>query len=211
MSAHAQGVNPFADTEDQAALRQLARDVAERELAPMARHGDETEEFPQWAWDAFRKTELFGITIGEKWGGAGLGDVEAAIVLEELARADVSSAILAQLIFNGPPRAIEHLGSDALKDRWLPLAASGDGLFCIGISETEAGSAVGHMRARLTKDGDGFRLNAYKNYVTGGHKARVCLVRAWSGVDSPAAQAPKASARSSSTSRRRGSRLLGPM
>src|SRR6266446_3051396 len=170
MSANATGANPFADTEDQAALRQLARDVAARELAPMARHGDETEEFPQWAWDGMRKAELFGITIGERWGGAGLGDVEAAIVLEELARADVSSAILAQLIFNGPPRAIE------LRDRWLPMAASGEGLFCIGISETEAGSAVGHMRARLRPDGDGFRLNAYKNYVTGGHKARACLV-----------------------------------
>src|SRR5437762_1923518 len=123
MPANATGANPFADTEDQAALRQLARDVAARELAPMARHGDETEEFPQWAWDGMRKAELFGITIGERWGGAGLGDVEAAIVLEELARADVSSAILAQLIFNGPPRAIEHLGNDALKDRWLPIAA----------------------------------------------------------------------------------------
>ena len=175
-AAQAQGTNPFADTEDQAALRQLARDVAERALAPMARQGDETEEFPQASWDAMRQAELFGITIGERWGGAGLGDVEAAIVLEELARADVSSAILAQLIFNGPPRAIEHLGSDELRDRWLPTAASGDGLFCIGISETEAGSAVGHMRARLTPDGDGFRLNAYKNYVTGGHKAVACLV-----------------------------------
>src|SRR5215467_6841893 len=176
MAAHATGANPFADTEDQAALRQLARDVAERELAPMARHGDETEEFPQWAWDGMRKADLFGITIGEQWGGAGLGDVEAAIVLEELARVDVSSAILAQLIFNGPPRAIQHLGSEALKQRWLPLAATGETLFCIGISESEAGSAVNHMRARLTPDGDGYRLNAYKNYVTGGHKAGACLV-----------------------------------
>src|SRR5947199_2825501 len=176
MPAHAQGANPFADTDDQAALRQLAREVAARELAPMARHGDETEEFPQWAWDGIRKAELFGITIGEKWGGAGLGDIEAAIVLEELARVDVSSAILAQLIFNGPPRAIEHLGTDALKDRWLPIAASGEGLFCIGISETEAGSAVNHMRARLEPDGDGYRLNGYKNYVAGGHKAAACLV-----------------------------------
>jgi alkylation response protein AidB-like acyl-CoA dehydrogenase len=174
--AHSLGANPFADTEDQAALRQLARDVAERELAPMARHWDETEEFPKGSWDAIKKADLFGITIGERWGGMGLGDIEAAIVLEELARVDVSSAILAQLTFNGPPRAIEHLGTDELKDRWLPLAASGEGLFCIGISETEAGSAVGLMRARLTEDGDGFRLNAYKNYVTGGHKARVCLV-----------------------------------
>jgi alkylation response protein AidB-like acyl-CoA dehydrogenase len=170
------GDDPFAETEDQQALRKLARDVAERELAPRARHWDETEEFPEASWDAIRRADLFGITIGEQWGGMGLGDIEAAIVLEELARIDVSSAILAQLIFNGPPRAIEHLGSGALRDRWLPLAASGEGLFCIGISETEAGSAVNHMRARLEPDGDGYRLNAYKNYVTGGHKARVCLV-----------------------------------
>ena len=170
------GVDPFAETDDQQALRQLARGVAERSLAPMARHGDETEEFPQGSWDAIRAADLFGITIGEQYGGMGLGDIEAAIVLEELARADVSSAILAQLTFNGPPRAIEHLGSDAMKEQWLPMAASGEALFCIGISETEAGSAVGHMRARLTADGDGYRLNAYKNYVTGCHKSRVCLV-----------------------------------
>ncbi len=174
--AHSLGATPFADTDDQAALRGLARDVAERDLAPMARHWDETEEFPQGSWDAMRKAELFGITISEPYGGMGLGDIEAAIVLEELARVDVSSAILAQLIFNGPPRAIQHLGTDAMKERWLPMAASGEALFCIGISESEAGSAVGHMRARLTEDGDGFRLNAYKNYVTGGHKSRACLV-----------------------------------
>jgi 3-sulfinopropanoyl-CoA desulfinase len=170
------GSDPFAETDDQAALRALARDVAERELLPNARHWDETEEFPQASWDALKKYDLFAITIGEEFGGMGLGDIEAAIVLEELARVDVSSAILAQLTFNGPPRAIEHLGNDSLKNRWLPTAASGDGLFCIGISESEAGSAVNHMRARLTPEGDGFRLNAYKNYVTGGHKACCCLV-----------------------------------
>ena len=170
------GIDPFAENEDQQALRALARDVAARELAPRARAGDETEEFPQASWDAFRAADLFGITIDAAYGGMGMGDVEAAIVLEELARADVSSAILAQLTFNGPPRAIEHLGSDVLKQRWLPMAAAGEALFCIGISETEAGSAVGHMRARLTPDGDGYRLNVYKNYVTGGHKARACLV-----------------------------------
>jgi alkylation response protein AidB-like acyl-CoA dehydrogenase len=169
-------LDPFAETEDQQALRALARDVAERELLPNARHWDETEEFPEASWDAMRKADLFGITIGEQYGGMGMGDIESSIVLEELGRVDVSSAILAQLIFNGPPRAIEHLGNEAMKERWLPLAASGEGLFCIGISETEAGSAVNHMRARLTPDGDGYRLNAYKNYVTGGHKSVCCLV-----------------------------------
>src|SRR4051794_21987065 len=172
----AHGTDPFAETEDQQALRELARDIATRELLPFARQWDEEEEFPQRSFDALAKAELLGITVAEQYGGAGFGDVEAAIVLEELARADVSSAIIAQLIFNGPPRAIQPLGSDAMRDRWLPMAAAGEALFCIGISETEAGSAVNHMRAKLTPDGDGFRLDAYKNYVTGGHKSRCCLV-----------------------------------
>ena len=166
----------LADDEDQASLRALAREVAERDLAPSAAHWDETEEFPTKSWDALKQAGLFAVTVAEQYGGAGLGDVEAAIVLEELARADVSSAIIAQLIFNGPPRAIQHLGNDEMKARWLPLAASGDGLFCIGITEPEAGSAVPLMRARLEPDGDGFRLSAYKNYVTGGHHAAACLV-----------------------------------
>ena len=170
------GMSPFEESDDQLSLRALARDVAHRDLLPWARHWDETEEFPQRSFEALGKAELLGITIDEQYGGAGLGDVESSIVLEELGRVDVSSAILAQLIFNGPPRAIQHLGSEAMKQRWLPMAAAGDALFCIGISETEAGSAVNHMRAELTEDGDGFRLNAYKNYVTGGHKSRCCLV-----------------------------------
>ena len=169
-------MDPFADDDDQAALRKLARDVAERVLAPNASRWDEDEEFPHDAWKALREADLFAITVGEEFGGMGMGDVESTIVLEELARADVSSAILCQLNFNGPPRAIEHLGNDAMKARWLPRVASGEILFCIGITEPDAGSAANLMRASLTPDGDGYRLNAYKNYVTGGHVASGCLV-----------------------------------
>src|SRR5260370_27118795 len=100
-----QGTDPFAESEDQQALRALARDVADRDLAPNARHWDETEEFPQGSWDALRKADLFGITIDEAYGGMGMGGVEAAIGLEELARADVSPATLPQPIFTRPPRA----------------------------------------------------------------------------------------------------------
>ena len=164
------------ETEDQSALRKLAREVADRELAPRAAQWDETEEFPHDSWRAIADAGLFGVTIGEEFGGAGLTDVESTIVLEELARADVSSAILCQLIFNGAPRAIEHLGNGALKDRWLPLAASGEAMFCLGITEPDAGSAVPYMQTRLVEDGDGYRLTGYKNYVTAGHVASACLV-----------------------------------
>ena len=166
---------PLVDDDDRAALRKLARDVADRDIAPHAQGWDETEEFAEASLAALRRAELFTVTVGEEFGGMGMGDVEAAIVLEELARVDVSSAILCQLVFNGPPRAIEHLGSEELRQRWLPLAAAGE-LFCIGITEPDAGSAATAMRAHLVPDGDGYRLEAYKNYVTGGHKAVACLV-----------------------------------
>ncbi len=160
---------------DRDSLRGLVRGLAEREIAPEAVRNDEGELFAESSLQALRRAELFGLTTGQSYGGMGMGDVEAAIVLEELARVDVSSAILCQLVYNGPPRAIEHLGNDSLRDRWLPQAVGGE-LFCIGITEPDAGSAATSMRAHLVPEGSGWRLEAYKNYVTGGHRAVACLV-----------------------------------
>lgn len=171
------GIDPFGETEDQAALRQLARSVAAREVAPLAAHHDETGEFPLRAIKAMAEADLFRVTIGQAWGGLGMGDVEAAIVLEEIARHDVSAAICCQLAFNGPARGIEHLGSPALKDRWLPAVSDGVAIISIGITEPDAGSAVQAMRSSLTADGPGrWRLNGYKNYSTLGHAAAAVLV-----------------------------------
>ncbi len=171
------GDGPDAETEDQAALRQLARDVAAREVAPRAAEHDETGEVPRAAIAAMAAADLFRVTIGEQWGGLGFGDVEAAIVLEEVARHDVSTAICCQLAFNGPPRGIEHLGSPALQDRWLPPVADGEAIISIGITEPDAGSAVQEMRTALKPDGPGgWRLDGYKNYSTLGHAASAVLV-----------------------------------
>jgi len=175
--AHATGTDPFAENEDQAALRGLARDVARREVAPRAQQGDATYELQPEAVKALAAADLFGVTIGERWGGLGFGDVEASIVLEEVARYDVSHAVVCQLAFNGPSRGIEHLGGEALKERWLPVVASGEAILSIGITEPDAGSAVQNMRSALTDDGPGrWRLNGYKNYSTLGHVADGVLV-----------------------------------
>lgn len=178
-------VDLLGESEDQQALRQLAREVAARDIAPRAGAHDDSGELPLEAMAAMAKADLFRVTIGERWGGLGLGDVEAAIVLEELARADVSSAICAQLAFNGPPRGIEHLGSPALKDRWLPSVADGTAIISIGITEPDAGSAVQAMRTHLVADGPGrWRLEGYKNYSTLGHGAAGVLVWCrWPGGD----------------------------
>jgi alkylation response protein AidB-like acyl-CoA dehydrogenase len=151
--------------------------VVVREVAPRAGQGDESGEVPWEAVKAMAAADLFRVTIGTQWGGLGLGDVEAAIVLEEIARWDVSTAICCQLAFNGPSRGIEHLGGDALKERYLPAVADGESIISIGITEADAGSAVQEMRAALREDGPSrWRLNAYKNYSTLGHAASAVLV-----------------------------------
>ncbi len=183
--ASASGVDPLAEDGDQSALRELARQVAEREVGPRASAGDESGEVPREAVKALAAADLFRVTIGTQWGGLGLGDVEAAIVLEELARFDVSTAICCQLAFNGPSRGIEHLGNDAMKERYLPGVADGETIISIGITEPDAGSAVQNMRAALREDGPGrYRLTAYKNYSTLGHVAQAVLVWCrWPGGD----------------------------
>ena len=175
----------MAEDEDQSALRLLAREVAAREVGPRAAHGDETGEVPTEAIKALAAADLFRVTIGEQWGGLGYGDVEASIVLEEVARHDVSTAICCQLAFNGPARGIEHLGGPALQDRWLPAVADGEAIVSIGITEPDAGSAVQSMRTALTEDGRGrWRLNGYKNFSTLGHAAAGVLVWCrWPGGD----------------------------
>jgi alkylation response protein AidB-like acyl-CoA dehydrogenase len=183
--SHFTGTDPFAETDDQQALRALARDVGAREVGPRAHEADVTGDLSSDALKAMAAADLFRVTIGERWGGLGYGDVEASIVLEELARHDVSTAIVCQLAFNGPSRGIEHLGGDALKDRWLPQVADGDAILSIGITEPDAGSAVQNMRSALTDDGPGrWRLNGYKNYSTLGHVAAGILVWCrWPGGD----------------------------
>jgi alkylation response protein AidB-like acyl-CoA dehydrogenase len=171
------GTDPFAETDDQQALRALAREVGARAVAPAARDADLSGELSTEAVAALAAADLFRVTIGEQWGGLGLGDVEAAIVLEEIARHDVSTAICCQLAFNGPSRGIEHLGGAALKDRWLPSVADGEAIVSIGITEPDAGSAVQDMRSALVADGPGrWRLSGYKNYSTLGHRAAGILV-----------------------------------
>ena len=183
--AGAHGADPMAESEDQTALRQLAREIARREVAPRAAQGDETGEVPFEAVKALAAADLFRVTIGEEWGGLGFGDVEAAIVLEEVARHDVSTAICCQLAYNGPARGIEHLGGPALKERWLPPIADGEAIVSIGITEPDAGSAVQEMRTALSEDGPGrWRLDGYKNYSTLGHVAAGALVWCrWPGGD----------------------------
>ncbi|MHB8512215.1 MAG: acyl-CoA dehydrogenase family protein [Actinomycetota bacterium] len=160
--------------EQQLELKRFARELADREFRPRASRWDENEEWPEENVQIMAKQGLTGLTVPEKYGGAGCGDVEATIVLEQIARVCLSTAVSLQLFLNGPPRAIATLGTEDQRERWLPMIASGECLVGIAMTEPDAGSAAMQMRARL--NASTMRLNAYKNMVTGGHKAGAYFV-----------------------------------
>ncbi|KRA25267.1 hypothetical protein ASD65_13185 [Microbacterium sp. Root61] len=163
-------------TDDQNELRRRARDVAVQELRPWAAHWDETEEFPRRSLEAVRDAGLLDLCIPEEYGGQGKSLLEGCIVVEELARVCLSSAMAVQPYLNGPWRAIHELGTDELSHRLLPGVADGSRHFAIGMSEPGAGSAGTDLRTEIRPDGDGFRLTGFKAWMTGGSVADTMIV-----------------------------------
>jgi alkylation response protein AidB-like acyl-CoA dehydrogenase len=158
----------FMLTEDQQSIKQLARDFAETELKPYRSQWDESQEFP---FEAFRKMgELgfLGTLMPIELGGAGLGAIENAIIIEEIARVDPSVA-LSIAAHNGLCSShINKFASDALREKYIPALARGVVLGAWGLTEPSAGSDAGGTRTFAVRDGDSYIINGSKNFITHG-------------------------------------------
>lgn len=163
-------------TPEQLELRDQARELAETELRPHAHVWDETETFPQRSLDALRESGLLATTVPRAYGGHGKSILEGCIIVEELARACVSSAMVAQPFLNGPWRAIHVLGNDDQRDRYLPGVAAGTRHFAIAMSEPGAGSSGTDLTCELRDGPDGLTLHGVKSWVTGGREADTTIV-----------------------------------
>lgn len=163
-------------TEEQRKVRALAREVAETELRPWAQHWDEKEEYPARSLAAVREAGLLDLCVPVEYGGRGQGLFEGCLVVEELARVCLSSAMAVQPFLNGPWRAVHILGTEEQRRRILPGVASGETHFAIAMSEPAAGTAGTDLRAELRPDGEGHRLYGLKTWITGGREADTMIV-----------------------------------
>lgn len=127
---------------------------------------------------------VFGLTIPEKFGGLGLGKEAMCVVSEELSRAYIGvgslgtrSEIAAELILCG--------GSDAQKEHWLPLIASGEILPTAVFTEPNTGSDLASLKTRATRDGDTYTLNGNKTWITHPVRADIMTVLARTNPDEP--------------------------
>jgi alkylation response protein AidB-like acyl-CoA dehydrogenase len=168
----------FALTPEQQEVRALAREFAEREVAPVIHHFDETQEFPHEIFAKLAATGLLGALVPEEYGGAALDYVSYALAVEELNRVDASVGITMWAHNSLCTNHIALFGSPEQKARYLPRLARGEVLGAWGLTEPGSGSDAAAMRTRAVADGDHFVLNGSKAFITNAGVSEVAVVMA---------------------------------
>ena len=169
---------PTVLTEEQQAIRDLARTIAEEKVRPVRAKYDEQNVFPWDIVEELAKADLFRVFIPTAYDGLveeGLGVTNMCIVTEELSR--VCSGIA--LAFAGTALGafpILLFGSEEQKRKFLPAIAAGKKLAAFGITEPAAGSDAGAIRTTARRDGDHYVLNGTKIFITNGGEAEVYTI-----------------------------------
>jgi alkylation response protein AidB-like acyl-CoA dehydrogenase len=159
-------------TEQQQAIVETAREIAQKKVKPRREHYDKTEEYPWDIVEEFRKADLFGVYIPEEYGGLGGGAFELVLVVEEISKVCGGTAlILAGTALGAYP--IILYGTDEQKKKYLPDLASGKRLGAFTITEPEAGSDATATKATARLEGDHYVLNGTKVYCTNGGAAEI--------------------------------------
>ncbi|UCH12615.1 MAG: acyl-CoA dehydrogenase family protein [Candidatus Omnitrophota bacterium] len=162
-------------TEEQVMVRDLARQIAEEKIAPVATQYDESGEFP---WDIIKviaESDLFGIFVEEKYGGTGGGVTELCLATEEFSKACGGIAVCYAASALGAYPIILY-GSEEQKQKYLPDIARGKKLAAFALTEAGAGSDAGAVATTAKKNGDFFILNGTKQWITNGGEAEIYTV-----------------------------------
>jgi alkylation response protein AidB-like acyl-CoA dehydrogenase len=155
----------YRPSEEHDMLRDAIRSLAEAKIAPHAAAVDEEARFPQEALDALVAADLHAVHVPEEYGGAGADALATVIVIEEVARACVSSSLIPAVNKLGSLPVILS-GSEDLKKRYLTPLAKGDAMFSYCLSEPDAGSDAAGMKTKAVRDGDSYVLNGVKRWIT---------------------------------------------
>jgi len=164
-------------TEEQTAIRDLAREIAEKELRPVSAQYDVSGEFPWPVVKTMADAGLFGTFIPEEYDGiaGGTPTLNLCLVTEELSRACAGIALsLCGSALGAMPILLS--ASEEQKRRWLPDIAAGKRLAAFALTEPDAGSDAGGIRTTALKDGDHYVLNGTKQWITNGGDAEVYTV-----------------------------------
>ena len=167
----------FSLTPEQKELQSVARAFAQKEMTSVAKELEEKKEFLPDEWfDRYAEMGFLGINISKKYGGLGLPNLDALLVLEEFAKV---SSVVAWPIFEstvGPIKAIEHFANEDLKQRIIPEVCKGKLFVAVSMSEPHAGSALTDLTTKAEEKDDHLVLNGMKRWCSGAGHAQGYVV-----------------------------------
>jgi alkylation response protein AidB-like acyl-CoA dehydrogenase len=168
----------FEYTPEQTHLRKAVREFAEAEIAPHVMEWDEGQIFPLEVIRKLGRLGYMGAIFPEEYGGAGLGYIEYAIIIEELSRVDGSVGIIVAAHTSLCSNHIFKMGSEEQRRKYLPKLASGEWIGCWSLTEPEAGSDAAGTRTRAVNERGDWVLSGAKTFTTNAHYADVCVAMA---------------------------------
>jgi len=168
----------FSLTDEQQQLRRTVREFAESEIAPHSMEWDEASQFPSELIPKLSEMGLMGVIFPEEYGGAGLGYVEYATVIEELSRVDGSIGLIVAAHNSLCTNHIYKFGTPEHRKKYVTPLAQGKKLGCWSLTEPQAGSDAGGARTAAVRKDGGWVLNGSKTFITNGHYADVCVAMA---------------------------------
>ncbi len=175
----------FALTEEQEAIRLTARSFAEKSIRPVVMQFDESQEFPFELVQRLSELGFMGMTCPEELDGAGLTDLDATVIIEELARVDPSIALTVASHNSLCTGHIMLFGSDEQKRRYVPELASGRALGAWGLTEPGSGSDSGGMKTVARPFGADWELSGSKAFITQGSVGSIYVVMAVTDPEHP--------------------------
>ncbi len=175
----------FQFDEETTMVRDMSRDFARKELLPRAKQHDLDEAIDPKVFELMGELGLWGLTVPEQYGGAGLGNLALSCVLEEVNYACASTGVTLSVHNSLIGAPILRHGTDAQKSTWLPQIASGERIGSYCLTEANAGSDAAALVTSAVKDGEDYVLNGTKLWVTNGALAGVFIVYARTDMDAP--------------------------
>ena len=163
-------------------IREAVRRFASEQLAPNAARWDRDKEFPREALKGLAGLGLYGVAIGEKWGGAGLGYSALAVACEEIAAGDCATSTIVA-VNNLVAGIVSGYGSAAQKEKFLKPLARGEMLGAFALTEPQVGSDASAITTRAERQGEHYVLNGVKQFITSGKNADVAVVFAVTAKD----------------------------
>ncbi|MGH8838003.1 MAG: acyl-CoA dehydrogenase family protein [Jiangellaceae bacterium] len=161
------------------------RSFVDKEILPVATELEHADEYPTQIVEGLKELGLFGITIPEEYGGLGESLLTYALAVEELARGWMSVSGIVNTHFIVAWMLVHH-GTDEQRQRLLPLMATGETRGAFSMSEPGCGSDVAAIRTKATREGDGYRIDGQKMWLTNGGSSNLVavLVRTDEGAES---------------------------